>query len=191
MVTSPFGTIGPYFPYDFVDGCEDLTQCNGQTARGPHITIAGRVLEEGGRPTRNTILEIWQADANGVFRNPLDPRYSEADPGFFGWGRTRTDAQGNYRFRTVLPGSYSEDGVVRCPHINVMVLGLGLTHRLVTTIFFGDPAAAGDPVLNCVPESVRSRLFAVPEQSLDQDGALGYRFDVILRGENETPFFLD
>jgi protocatechuate 3,4-dioxygenase beta subunit len=194
MVTSPFGTIGPYFPYDFVDGCEDLTQYNGYTARGLHITIAGQVLEEGGRPTRNTILEIWQADANGVFRNPLDPRYAEADPGFYGWGRARTDAQGKYRFRTVLPGSYSENGAVRCPHINVMVLGIGLTHRLVTTIFFGDSASAAavnDPVLNCVPEGVRPRLFAVREPSRDQDGVAAYRFDLILRGENETPFFKD
>lgn len=192
MVTSPFGTIGPFFPYDFVTGCEDLTQCNGQTALGQHITISGQVLEVGGRPTRNTILEIWQTDANGVFRNPLDPRYSEADTGFCGWGRARTDTQGKYRFRTVLPGSYSENGATRCPHINVMVLGLGLTHRLVTTIFFGDSAVAvHDPVLNCVPEDVRPRLFAVPEPSLDEDGASGYRFDLILRGENETPFFKD
>jgi len=192
MVTSPFGTIGPYFPYDFVDGCEDLTQCDGQTARGCHILVGGRVLEEGGRPTKNTIVEIWQADAGGIFRHPLDPRCPQADPGFSGWGRARTDAQGNYRFRTVLPGSYSEDDTSRCPHINVMILAIGLTRRLVTTIFFGDePAAVGDSVLNCVPEATRSRLFAVRRPSLDTEGVVGYHFDLILRGENETPFFLD
>jgi protocatechuate 3,4-dioxygenase beta subunit len=193
MITSPFGTIGPYFPYDFVDGCEDLTQRDGHTARGRHILISGRVLEEGHRPTRNTIVEIWQPDANGIFLHPLDPRCGQADPGFSGWGRARTDAQGNYRFRTVLPGSYTaEDGSPRCPHINVMLLGLGLTHRLVTTIFFADePAAVSDPVLNCVPEGVRLRLFAVREPPLDADGLAAYRFDLILRGEDETPFFLD
>ncbi len=193
MITSPFGTIGPYFPYDFVDGCEDLTQCDGHTARGCHILIGGRVLEEGHRPTRNTILEIWQPDANGIFRHPLDPRCSQADPGFGGWGRARTDAQGNYRFRTVLPGSYTDaDGAPRCPHINAMILGIGLTHRLVTTIFFADePDGVSDPVLNCVPEVARPRLFAVRCPSLDADGLSAYRFDVILRGEDETPFFLD
>jgi protocatechuate 3,4-dioxygenase alpha subunit len=193
MATSPFGTIGPYFPYDFVDGLEDLTQVDGNTARGCHIAISGRVLEEGGRPTKNTILEIWQADANGIFRHPLDPRCSEADPGFSGWGRARTDAQGNYRFRTVLPGSYAgEDGTRRCPHINVMILAIGLTRRLVTTIFFAErPEVVSDPVLNCVPEAMRARLFAGRDASLDADGVAAYRFDLILRGESETPFFLD
>jgi protocatechuate 3,4-dioxygenase, alpha subunit len=193
MITSPFGTIGPYFPYDFVDGLEDLTQCDGQTARGCHILIGGRVLEEGARPTRNTIVEIWQPDAKGIFRHPLDPRCAQADPGFSGWGRARTDAQGNYWFRTVLPGSYTgEDGAPRCPHINVMLLAIGLTRRLVTTIFFADkPAGVSDPVLDCVPEAVRPRLFAVRSPSLDADGLTAYRFDLILRGENETPFFWD
>jgi protocatechuate 3,4-dioxygenase alpha subunit len=193
MITSPFGTIGPYFPYDFVDGCEDLTQCDGLVAQGRHISISGRVLEEGCRPTKNTILEIWQADANGIFRHPLDPRCSQADPGFAGWGRARTDAQGNYQFRTVIPGSYTDEkGSTRCPHINVMLLAIGLTRRLVTTIFFADePALVSDPVLDCVPPNTRSRLFAVREESLDSGGLQGYRFDVILRGEDETPFFLD
>jgi protocatechuate 3,4-dioxygenase alpha subunit len=192
LESSPFGTIGPYFPYDFVDGCEDLTRCDGHTARGTHILIRGRVLEEGHRPTRNSIVEIWQPDSSGIFRHPLDPRCAEADPGFSGWGRARTDAEGNYHFRTVLPGSYTEDGPPRCPHINVMILGIGLTHRLVTTIFFADEASAvDDPVLNCVPEGSRARLFAAREPSLDADGLAAYRFDLILRGENETPFFLD
>src|ERR1700733_7549626 len=193
MITSPFGTIGPYFPYDFVDDCEDLTHCDGQIARGRHILIHGRVLEEGGRPTRNTIVEIWQADANGIFRHPLDPRCPQADPGFSGWGRARTDAQGNYWFRTVLPGSYKgEDGAPRCPHINVMLLAIGLTRRLVTTIFFADePASVFDLVLNCVPEATRPRLFAERTPLLDADGLTAYRFDLILRGENATPFFLD
>ena len=193
IVTSPFGTIGPYFPYDFVDGLGDLTRCGSHVARGRHISIAGRVLEEGNRPTRNTLVEIWQPDASGIFRHPLDPRCAEADPGFSGWGRARTDAQGNYRFLTVLPGSYTgEDGAPRCPHINVMILGIGLTRRLVTTIFFGEPGeAVSDPVLDCVPEATRSRLFPVREASQDADGLSAYRFDLILRGENETPFFLD
>ena len=191
MVTSPYCTIGPFFPYDFVDGLEDLTHFNGVTAKASPISITGRVLQEGGVPTKNTILEIWQPDARGIFRHPLDPRHAEADPGFRGWGRARTDAQGNYRFRTVLPGSYAhDDSSPRCPHINVMILAIGLTRRLVTTIFFADnPAAVSDPVLNCVPAETRSRLFAVRQPSAA--GSAEYTFDLILRGENETPFFLD
>ncbi|HEX5431508.1 MAG TPA: protocatechuate 3,4-dioxygenase subunit alpha, partial [Bryobacteraceae bacterium] len=157
------------------------------------ILLTGRVLEQGGKATINTILEVWQPDANGIFRHPLDPRSAEADPGFFGWGRARTNREGWYRFRTVLPGSYSENGVPRCPHANLMILAIGLTRRLVTTVFFADrPEAAQDPVLNSVKDSAaRLRLFAARDESLDADGALAYRFDLILRGEHETPFFLD
>jgi len=187
MLTSPNSTIGPFFPYAFME--DDLTWCDGKSAQGQHILLTGRVLQEGGTPTRNSILEIWQTDSKGVFRHPLDPRSAEADPGFSGWGRARTDPQGWYKFRTVVPGSY--DG--RCPHVNVMVLAIGLTWRLVSTIFFADlPEKVDDPVLNCVTDpEARLRLFAKRDTSLDADGLPAYRFDVILRGENETPFFVD
>jgi len=194
LVPSPYCTIGPFFPGQFVEGCEDLTRFDGRTARGQHILLAGRVVEEGNLPTLNVVLEIWQPDANGVFRHPLDPRSRDADPGFFGWGRARTDADGRYRFRTVIPGSYrTGDGTLRCPHVNVMVLAIGLTRRLVTTLFFGDaPDDVRDPVLGCVSDrAARRRLFAVRDSALDSEGLTAYRFDIVLRGENETPFFLD
>jgi protocatechuate 3,4-dioxygenase beta subunit len=183
MAVSPYCTIGPYFPASFVEGHEDLTHYRGHAARGQHIVLSGRVLQEGGVPTRNTILEIWQPDANGIFRHSCDPNCHDADPGFAGWGRARTDADGWYRIRTVVPGSYGD----RCPHANLMILAIGLTRRLVTTVFFADnPDTAWDPVLNCVADvAARQRLFA------HRESAEAYRFDLILRGENETPFFLD
>lgn len=194
LIPSPYCTIGPFFLKPLVDGCDDLTQHEGRQARGQHIVLAGRVVEEGNAPVLNAILEIWQPDAAGVFHHPLDPRSAEADPGFFGWGRARTDKDGRYQFRTVVPGSSREpDGVLRCPHINVMVLAIGLTRRLVTTLFFGDASdTISDPVLNCVTDArARRRLFARRDASLDSGGLPGFRFDIVLRGENETPFFLD
>jgi protocatechuate 3,4-dioxygenase beta subunit len=175
-VVSPYCTIGPFFPASFVEGNEDLTHYRGGVARGQHITLTGRILQEGGVPTRNTILEIWQPDSNGIFG-------SEADTGFAGWGRARTDAEGWYKIRTVLPGGYGD----RCSHANLMILAIGLTRRLVTTVFFADdPDSVRDPVLDCVADAAaRKRLFA------KREGADKYRFDLILRGENETPFFLD
>ena len=127
MAVSPYCTIGPYFPASFVEGHEDLTHIRGGTARGQHITLSGRILEQGGVPTRNTILEIWQPDSNGIFRHSEDSRCRDADPGFAGWGRARTDAEGWYKIRTVIPGSYLADGVPRCPHANLMILAIGLT----------------------------------------------------------------
>ena len=87
-----------------------------------------------------------------------------------------------------MPGAYEENGVVRLPHINVMVLAIGLTRRLVTTLFFQQ---APDPVLDLVPQARRHKLIAQRDASLDADGALGYRFDILLQGEGETPFFAD
>lgn len=193
-VVSPYSTIGPFFPFDFVDDCNDLTEFEGRKASGQHIWLGGTVVEQGNIPTGNAVLELWQPDASGVFRHPLDPRHSEIDPGFFGWGRARTDGQGFYRFRTVLPGPSRElDGTLRCAHANLTILAIGLTRRCNTTIFFSEyPEGAQDPVLNCIFDPVgRKRLFARRDETLASGGLPGYRFDIVLRGENETPFFLD
>ena len=184
LTVSPYSTIGPYFPTAFAADSNDLTRNGAHTAAGQHILLTGRVLEQGGAPTRNSIVEIWQPDAAGIFRHPLDPRAAQADPGFAGWGRSATDAEGWYRIRTVLPGAYAD----RCPHIDVMILAIGLTRRLVTTAFFAD---GPDPVLDCVDAERRQRLIPVRDASLDADGALAYRFDLVLRGDKETPFFID
>jgi protocatechuate 3,4-dioxygenase, alpha subunit len=174
MIVSPFCTIGPFFPFEFADELSDLTK----GAQGEPITITGRVLEEGGGPTRNSIVEIWQPDTYGILNHPSDPRYAQRDPGFRGFGRARTEADGSYILRTIMPGASPE----RAPHVNAMILAIGLTRRLVTTIFFSE---APDPVLNCVPVERRSLLVARKQP----DGT--YRFDFILRGVGETPFFLD
>jgi protocatechuate 3,4-dioxygenase alpha subunit len=195
LPTSPYCTIGPFFPGEFAGGCGDLTKFEGKQARGQHILLTGIVAEEGNRPIRNAIVEIWQPDANGVFRHPLDPRSDDADPGFFGWGRARTDAEGRYSFRTVMPGAYAtEDGAARCPHLNLMVLAIGLTRRLVTTVFFAEgPKSPSDPVLDCIADPTRrARMFAIREKVSNGAEALPvYRFDIVTRGESETPFFLD
>ena len=188
-IVSPGSTTGPFFPREFSDGSEDLTRREGAVAAGRHIWLTGRVLELDAKSTWNMVLEIWQPDTAGVFRHPLDPKCNQADPGFWGWGRARTAKDGWYRFRTVLPGGYAaDDGATRAPHINCSILGIGLTRRLVTTIFF---SGAPDRILDCVPPALRPRLTAQRDVSLDADGIPAYRFDVILRGEGETPFFVD
>ncbi len=186
MQPTASATTGPFFPPRYVDeGCNDLTRYAARVARGEPIEIHGRVVQEDGKPLHNLIVEIWQADASGIFGHPADPRAAQADPGFLGWGRTATDRDGAYRFRTVLPGGYVQpDGTRRARHVNLQLLFSGLMRVLCTTLYFeGDPDNEADPVLGAVPPGRRGLLVAKKE------GAARYRFDIRLRGENETPFF--
>jgi len=172
-------TIGPFFPPRYVDaGANDLTRLEGRPARGQPIEIRGRVVQEDGSPLENLVVEIWQADAAGIYRHPADPRHAQADPDFLGWGRAATDKQGVYRFRTILPGAPPG----RLPHVNVMAMFSGLMRILNTTLYF---EVGADPVLDAVPAARRSLLVAKKE------GEGRYRFDIRLRGGDETPFFDD
>jgi protocatechuate 3,4-dioxygenase alpha subunit len=183
MIPTGEATIGPFFPPRYVDpGANDLTLFDGRKAKGDAIEIHGRVLQEDGSALDNLIVEIWQADAAGVFRHPADPRHAQADPDFLGWGRAATDNQGNYRFKTIRPGA--PEG--RTPHINFMVMFSGLMRILKTTMYFeGEKGNDSDPVLGAVPLSRRKLLISRTEKP-----GLN-RFDIRLRGEGETPFFDD
>ena len=190
-------TIGPFFPRTFFrEGDNDLRRRAPDlpaTELGEPILLRGQVLEQGGAPCVNAVLEAWQADAGGRFRHPLDPNWRDADPDFLGWGRAWTDAQGWYKFRTVMPGGYQDATGRRAPHVNLAVLASGIMRRLVTTVFFpdADEANAADPVLNALPEpALRTRLVALPDADAE-DGSRAFRFDLRLRGDSETPFFLD
>jgi protocatechuate 3,4-dioxygenase alpha subunit len=188
-------TIGPFFPRTFFQpGDNDLTiTAHGAppTRRGETVLLRGRVTRADNLPCVNQILEAWQADAAGRFNHPLDPERHLADPDFLGWGRTWTDANGRYEFRTVIPGAYVEAGVHRAPHVNLTVMGAGLMRRVQTTMFFPGFEAenAVDPVLSLVPEGRRPRLVAIPDGRAD--GLRAFRFDIRLRGDGdeETPFF--
>lgn len=179
MIFCPTGeaTLGPFFPPRYVDeGANDLTKLEGRPAKGEVIEISGSVTQEDGAPLDNLVLEIWQADASGIYRHPADPRHARADPNFLGWGRAATDRDGRYRFRTIKPGA--PEG--RAPHINFMVMYSGLMRILKTTLFFDD---SNDPVLNLIPPSRRKLLVA--------KGKNPFEFNIRLRGEDETPFFDD
>ena len=165
-------TLGPFFPREFAHGADDLTVLDGKAARGEIIEIAGRVVQGDGKPLDNAVLEIWQASDAGRFD----------DPGFFGWGRTATDGNGVYRFRTVRPGA--SEG--RAPHVNFLILFSGLMRQLQTVMFFeGEARNQADPVFLVVDPARRDRLIA-------KKGKAGaWQFDIRTRGEGETPFFDD
>ena len=193
------GTVGPFFPpHFFRPGDNDLTivEPGAPAAAGQRIFIFGHIYEAKRVPRWNAILELWQADAGGRFAHPNDPRAAEADPHFIGWGRRASEDDGYFDFLTVMPGGF-EDPVakaVRAPHINISVTGSGLMRRLTTTLFFPEqPANAGDPVFAAVTDTVaRARLILVPATTdRAPAGAQAYRIDLVLQGEDETPFFVD
>jgi protocatechuate 3,4-dioxygenase, alpha subunit len=156
------------------------------------IIIEGRVLDGGGQPVPDALIETWQADPASRFDHPDDPRGRATGPaGFRAFGRSATDPEGNYRIVTLRPGALpGPDGGTEAPHLDVSVFARGLLDRVVTRIYFSDEADANaaDLVLASVPDARRDTLIAVG--GMDPAGAGGYfRFDVRLQGENETVFF--
>ncbi len=183
---------GPVFGTDDVgDIGVDLT--NGNTALGSLSIISGQVMDEDGRPVANALVEFWQANASGKYPHEIDTRPAPDDPHFTGAGRMLTDAEGRYRFTTIKPGAYpvpSSNNWWRPPHIHFSLYGDAFASRLVTQMYFpGDPLNAIDGILQAVPDAgARTRLIARPDQSLGiHEHALGYRFDIVLRGRAETP----
>ena len=199
LVPTPSCTVGPFFPTHYFGASDhDLTLVNdpAKRAQGQKIYIGGRIYEAKRVPRWNSILELWQADANGCFAHPSDPRHAQADPDFMGWGRRASEDDGYYDFISVKPGGYADPltGAQRAPHINVSIMGSGLMRRLVTTLFFPEePGNAEDPVFLAIADpAVRERIVLKPEPMERAPGdAIAYRLDIVLQGEDETPFFLD
>jgi protocatechuate 3,4-dioxygenase beta subunit len=188
---------GPVFGHDRLqpnDG--DLTrQCAGRPI-GDRIIVTGRVLDENGRPLRQALVEVWQTNAAGRYYHPLDTRDVPLDPNFIGGGRALTDDDGWYRFITIRPGYYpwgNHDNAWRPAHIHFSLFGPSFITRLVTQMYFeGDPLMAFDPIYLQVPEKHRHRLVARFDYGLtDHVIGLAYRFDIVLRGRDETPFETD
>jgi protocatechuate 3,4-dioxygenase beta subunit len=165
----------------------------GRPAIGQLMHLAGRVLDEDGRPVRGAIVELWQANASGRYFNPIDQRAAPLDPNFVGNGRVRTDEEGRYAFFTIKPGAYPvpvKETWWRPPHVHFSVLGPASLSRLVTQMYFaGDPLNALDRILQSIPdEAARNRLIAtdLPPAEVG-DLYLGYTFDIVLRGRHATP----
>jgi protocatechuate 3,4-dioxygenase, beta subunit len=185
---------GPLFGHDIVKPDEsDLTRQHTGEPVGERIVVAGRVLDEDGRSIPDTLLELWQANAAGRYRHKNDQHDAPLDPNFTGCGRTVTDGQGNYRFTTIKPGAYpwrNHHNAWRPAHIHFSLFGPAFLTRLVTQMYFpGDPLLAFDPIFNSVPdECARQSLVAAFDWAhTAPEHALGFRFDIVLRGRNATP----
>jgi protocatechuate 3,4-dioxygenase beta subunit len=190
----PVELAGPAFPKAFAKESEaDLTTWGKGAPLGEKMILVGRVTDEDGKAVRNSLVELWQCNASGRYAHPVDQHDAPLDPNFLGQGKVLTDDDGAYRFVTVKPGAYpwkNHPWAWRPAHIHLSLFGNAYAQRLITQVFFpGDPLLPIDPVFNSVSnEAARHRMVC----SLDleqgvEEVALGYRFDIVLRGANATP----
>jgi protocatechuate 3,4-dioxygenase beta subunit len=186
---------GPVFGHESVAATDaDLTRQHAGAPLGERIIVSGKVTDEDGRPIPDTLIEIWQANAAGRYIHVVDQHPAPLDPNFSGAGRTVTDAEGRYRFVTVKPGAYpwrNHPNAWRPAHIHLSLFGPSFLTRLVTQLYFpGDPLFPFDPILNAIPdEAARNRLISTFDLATTvPEWALGFRFDIVLRGRQATPF---
>jgi protocatechuate 3,4-dioxygenase beta subunit len=185
---------GPVFGTSDVNaGDDDLTRQHTGVPIGERMIVSGRVLDENARPVPNALVEIWQANACGRYRHPVDNHDAPLDPNFTGFGRVLTDAEGRYQFTTIKPGAYpwrNHYNAWRPAHIHFSLFGRGFVQRLVTQMYFpGDPLLPFDPMYCSVPdEKAREKLIATFDwEHTVPEIAIGYQFDIVLRGRDATP----
>jgi protocatechuate 3,4-dioxygenase alpha subunit len=179
--TTPSATVGPYLAIG-------LTWPDGEWAVAEGTPggfwLRGRVFDGAGEVVPDAMVETWQADPDGRFASPEDPRGPSRHPGFRGFARAQT-LGGEFAVFTVRPGRVPDgEGGLQAPHLDVSVFARGLLDRVVTRVYLADEAGANaeDPVLSALPEDRRATLLATPDGD-------GYRFDVHLQGDRETVFF--
>lgn len=186
-VTGPVLGEGRVLPGD-----HDLTTQHAGEPLGERIIVHGRVLDSDGRAVPDTLVELWQANAAGRYAHIRDQHPAPLDPHFTGVGRCLTDSTGGYRFVTVKPGAYpwrNHENAWRATHLHFSLFGRAFVQRLVTQMYFpGDPLFGQDPIFLAVPEAARHRMICAFDLSATvPDWALAYRFDIVLRGRDQTP----
>lgn len=174
----------------------DLTAQGSGEPLGEKIVVTGRVFDEDGRPVRNSLVEVWQANSAGRYWHKRDQHAAPLDPNFYGVGKMLTDDEGRYRFVTIKPGPYpwgNHDKAWRPAHIHFSLFGNVYAQRLVTQMYFpSDPLFEFDPIFQSIADvAARQRLIArfSLEETVGGD-MLGYVFDIVLRGRNATPMNL-
>jgi protocatechuate 3,4-dioxygenase, alpha subunit len=192
---TPSQTAGPYVHIGLAPGAAGFQlfekelgwDIAGPDAPGERIHVEGLVIDATGAPVKDVLLEVWQADASGIYPHPEDPRMAKAAPGFRGWGRVITDFDtGLWQFDTIKPGAVpGRQGRVQAPHLNLWIVARGINIGLNTRMYFPEDATAhsADPVLNLIEQ--RHRVATLIAKKVKPGH---YRFDIVLQGEGETVF---
>jgi protocatechuate 3,4-dioxygenase, alpha subunit len=196
---SPSQTAGPYVHIGATPNWVEITGVwdedlglvlVGPETKGERILVKGRIFDGSGHPIKDALVEIWQADADGLYNSPEEKR-GKADPHFVGWGRQPTDGTtGEYRFETIKPGRVPyKDGRPMAPHITFWIVARGINIGLHTRLYFGDEEAANAecPVLARIEHKVR--LATLIAARSEENGMPTYTFDIHLQGDKETVFF--
>jgi len=196
---SPSQTAGPYIHIGATPNWVEITGVwdedlglvlVGPETKGERILVKGRIFDGSGHPIKDALVEIWQADADGLYNSPEEKR-GKADPHFVGWGRQPTDGStGEYRFETIKPGRVPyKDGRPMAPHITFWIVARGINIGLHTRLYFGDEEAANAecPVLARIEHKVR--LATLIAARGEENGMPTYTFDIHLQGDKETVFF--
>jgi protocatechuate 3,4-dioxygenase alpha subunit len=180
---TPFQTLGPFFDFGLV--IPDGEVVARPESAGRHVIIEGTLRDGNGEAVADALIEVWQANAAGKYRQDGDQQDPSIDPAFDGFGRVATTECGEFAFKTIVPGRVpGPDGKLQAPHLAIGVLARGVLTRLVTRLYFEDePSNADDAVLALVPPARRSTLLA---KRIEPDR---YRFDIVLQGQGETVFF--
>ena len=196
---SPSQTAGPYIHIGATPNWVEITGVWDEDlglvlvdpeTKGERILVKGRIFDGSGHPIKDALVEIWQADADGLYNSPEEKR-GKADPHFVGWGRQPTDGTtGEYRFETIKPGRVPyKDGRPMAPHITFWIVARGINIGLHTRLYFGDEEAANAecPVLARIEHKVR--LATLIAARSEENGMPTYTFDIHLQGDKETVFF--
>lgn len=182
---TPPQTKGPFYPIHQQDDKDaDLVtiQGRGSKASGKVINVVGRVLSLDGKPLENAMVEIWQADANGRYRHKKDPNPAPLDPDFQGWGISRSDARGNYRFVTLFPGAYPAGPEwMRPPHIHFKIV-MDNYKPLITQMYFpGHSLNQSDLILQNLSKADQAMVIS---KKITRDTSNdNYQFDIYLQAE--------
>jgi protocatechuate 3,4-dioxygenase, alpha subunit len=185
LLTTASQTVGPYVFIGVSDLVVEHIAPDGVT--GERVSVQGSISDGDGKPVGDGVVEIWQADADGVYASPVDDRYRPASGTFKGFGRVLADAGGKFRFTTIKPGRVpGPEGILQAPHLVITIFMRGLLKQLSTRIYFPDVAAnADDPILRLVPADRRSTLIA---KAISRDNT-SIQWNVVLQGPDETVFF--